>query len=230
MAHDEGRDDAARIGLALERRFGGSAPAVDAGLPGLAALRSVAERRSIRSYDGARAAAPDLVRLLCAVALSSPTKSDLQQRDIVLLEEAAQRRRVTALLGEAWIETAPIFLVFCGNNRRQRQIHEWRGRPFSNDHLDAFFNAAVDAGIALATFVNAAEAVGLGLLPDQPDPQPRSRSEPHPGAAVPCLSRSWHDVGMARTGGHAEPPAAARCDGACRPVRREQSRSTHRHL
>jgi len=55
--------------------------------------------------------------------------------------------------------------VFCGNNRRQRQIHQWRGHDFANDHLDAFFNAAVDAGIALGTFVAAAEAVGLGCCP-----------------------------------------------------------------
>jgi nitroreductase/FMN reductase [NAD(P)H] len=72
---------------------------------------------------------------------------------------------VTALLGERWIETAPAFLVFCGNNRRQRQLQQWRSRPFPNDHLDAFFNAAVDAGIALATFVTAAEAIGLGCCP-----------------------------------------------------------------
>jgi nitroreductase/FMN reductase [NAD(P)H] len=55
--------------------------------------------------------------------------------------------------------------VFCGNNRRQRLVHEWRGFPFVNDHLDAFFNAAVDAGIALAQFIVAAEAVGLGCCP-----------------------------------------------------------------
>lgn len=38
-------------------------------------------------------------------------------------------------------------------------------RPFVNDHLDAFFNASVDAGIALASFVTAAEAAGLGCCP-----------------------------------------------------------------
>jgi hypothetical protein len=37
--------------------------------------------------------------------------------------------------------------------------------PFTNDHLDAFFNAAVDAGIALSTALIAAEAVGLGGCP-----------------------------------------------------------------
>jgi hypothetical protein len=55
--------------------------------------------------------------------------------------------------------------VFCGNNRRQRQLHEWRGHAFANDHLDAFFNATVDAAIVLATFVAAAEAAGLGCCP-----------------------------------------------------------------
>ena len=40
-----------------------------------------------------------------------------------------------------------------------------RGKPFPNDHLDLFFNATVDAAIVLATFMRAAEAVGLGCCP-----------------------------------------------------------------
>lgn len=39
------------------------------------------------------------------------------------------------------------------------------GEPFPNDHLDAFFNASLDAGIALAFFMSAAEAMGLGCCP-----------------------------------------------------------------
>jgi nitroreductase/FMN reductase [NAD(P)H] len=39
------------------------------------------------------------------------------------------------------------------------------GVPFVNDHLDGFFNAAVDAAIALAAFVAAAERIGLGCCP-----------------------------------------------------------------
>jgi nitroreductase/FMN reductase [NAD(P)H] len=124
----------------------------------------MAGRRSCRAYSD-RPVAADLVRSLCAIALSAPTKSDLQQRDIVVLADAEQRRRVTSLINDPWIDTAPVFLVFCGNNRRQRQWHEWRSRPFPNDHLDAFFNAAVDAAIALATFVTAANLAGLGTCP-----------------------------------------------------------------
>jgi nitroreductase/FMN reductase [NAD(P)H] len=127
--------------------------------------RHLAGRGSCRQF-AERPVAPELIETLCALALCAPTKSDLQQRDIVIVEEPA-RARINALLStgplaQNWIPASPALLVFCGNNRRQRQLHQWRGKPFANDHLDAFFNAAVDAGIALSAFVLAAEAAGLG--------------------------------------------------------------------
>jgi nitroreductase/FMN reductase [NAD(P)H] len=64
-----------------------------------------------------------------------------------------------------WIVAAPVFLIFLANGRRLKFIAEMRDKPFPNDHLDQFFNAAVDAGIVLATFIRAAEAVGLGCCP-----------------------------------------------------------------
>jgi nitroreductase len=124
--------------------------------------RSIAERQSCRSYR-ARQVDPDLLRRLCALALCAPTKSDLQQRDIVIVDDPEKRARINALFpAMPWMADAPAFLVFCGNNRRLRQVSEGHGVPFANDHLDAFFNAAVDAGIALSAFALAAEAAGLG--------------------------------------------------------------------
>ena len=158
-------DIAQRIAASIAHRFGYHGPAVDPATPGLANLLRMLEHRTLRHYDAKRAVDPALLRAVCAAALAAPSKSDLQQRDIIVLEDAAQRRRITSLLGDDWILEAPCFLVFCGNNRRQRQIHEWRGHEFANDHLDVFFNAAVDAAIALGTFIAAAEAVGLGCCP-----------------------------------------------------------------
>ena len=128
-------------------------------------LALIAGRGSCRQFTD-DAVSLETVRTLCAIALSSPTKSDLQQRDIVIVESDEQRHKMTDLLGDfPWVKQAPLLLVFCGNNRRQRQISEWRDRQFVNDHLDAFFNASVDAGIALSTFVLAAESIGLGCCP-----------------------------------------------------------------
>src|SRR5581483_10171868 len=82
------------------------------------ALHAFLSHRSCRAFTD-RPVEPALVDLLCAAALSSPTKSDLQQRDLVVLDDPVQRKRITDLLTEyPWAATAPIFLVFCGNNRR----------------------------------------------------------------------------------------------------------------
>ena len=107
----------------------------------------------------------DLVRTLCAVALSSPSKSDLQQRDIVVVTDPVIRAELDAITGFEWQPAAPALLVFCANHARFHTCHRMAGVPVTNHHLDGFFNASVDAGIALSAFITAAERVGLGCCP-----------------------------------------------------------------
>ena len=153
-----------RLLTVLRARFG-TAPALTEAPRGVDVLADMANRRVIRRYTD-RPVDPALLDTLCAVALSAPSKSDLQQGDIVIVSDAGQREKLEALLPDnPWVKAAPVFLVFCGNNRRHRLLFEWRKRPFVNDYLDPFFNAAVDAGIVLATFTAAADRVGLGSCP-----------------------------------------------------------------
>jgi nitroreductase/FMN reductase [NAD(P)H] len=157
-------DLARSIAVALEQRFGEPFK-VDAALDGLPELMRQAAHRVHRRYLP-RDVDPDLLRLLCACALSAPTKSDLQQGDILLVRDRGKIEAIAALIPDMpWIAHAPVFLIFLGNGRRLPQIANWRGKPFPNDHLDLFFNAAVDAAIVLAQFARAAEAVGLGCCP-----------------------------------------------------------------
>jgi len=149
---------------ALKARFG-TAPALEDAPRNADVLAEMANRRVIRRYTD-RPVDPALLETLCAVALSAPSKSDLQQADIVIVADKGQREKLEALLPDnPWVKAAPVFLVFCGNNRRHRLLFEWRNRPFVNDYLDPFFNASVDAGIVLATFIAAADRVGLGTCP-----------------------------------------------------------------
>jgi len=158
------RNVATTIEAALTERFG-AAPAVDSALPGLDELARMAGHRSHRRFAD-HAVAPALLELLFACALSAPSKSDLQQADIVRVAERARIRAIADGIPDMpWIANAPVFLVFCGDNRRIRRIGEWRGKPFANEHLDHFMNAAVDAGIVMTSFIRAAEAVGLGCCP-----------------------------------------------------------------
>ncbi|MCV3273049.1 nitroreductase family protein [Roseobacter sinensis] len=148
----------------FSKRFGDT-PRVPAELADNAALKRLAGRASCRHFND-RTVDLDLLETLCAAALSAPSKSDLQQRDILIVTDADLRAALKSLLAaQQWIAEAPSMVVFLANNRRQRQIQAWHGQPFPNDHLDAFFNASLDAGIALATFLAAAEAAGLGCCP-----------------------------------------------------------------
>lgn len=155
----------------LRHRFGEVPEALrDAGLQAAGdeppvLWQALAGRGSVRAF---REPAPTLeeLRLIAALALAAPTKSDLQQRDLVLVDDPGQLEALKEIFADqAWTAGAPALVVFCGNNQRQRLLHEMRGHAFVNDHLDAFFNASVDAAIVLAAFVLTAEAAGFGTCP-----------------------------------------------------------------
>jgi len=149
---------------ALQERFG-ETPRVPDAVHGMQELVRIAARRVHRRYSE-RPVEIELVRLLCACALSAPSKSDLQQRDIVIVTDAAMRSAIADLLPHMpWVREAPAFLVFCANGQRVREGSRLRGKPFPNNHVDLFFNAVGDAAIALATCLHAAEAIGLGGCP-----------------------------------------------------------------
>jgi nitroreductase/FMN reductase [NAD(P)H] len=148
----------------LAERFGEDVK-VNEELTGLEALARIAGHRSHRRFLP-QPIEPDLLRLLCACALSAPSKSDLQQADIVIVSETAIRKTIVDTIPDMpWIMDAPGFLVFVGNGARLPMMSKRRDKPFPNDHLDAFFNAAVDGAIVMTTFIQAAAAVGLGTCP-----------------------------------------------------------------
>jgi FMN reductase [NAD(P)H] len=156
--------DVETIQTALSKRFGESF-SVDPTVSGLDGIARLANHRTIRRYSP-RAVDRELLDLLCACAFSAPSKSDLQQRDILAVRDTSKRNTIADMIPDMpWIREAPVFLVFLANGRRLPHIAEARGKPFPNDHLDLFFNASVDAALALATFTIAAETVGLGCCP-----------------------------------------------------------------
>jgi nitroreductase len=157
-------DFASFIQAALMERFGERLK-IGHDLAGLDELARIASRRVHRRFLG-RDISSELLRLLCACALSAPSKSDLQQGDILVIREKAKRDAIADLLPEMpWVSEAPVFLVFLANGRRLAEIARLRDRPFPNDHLDLFFNATVDAAIVMTTFLRAAEAAGLRCCP-----------------------------------------------------------------
>jgi nitroreductase len=128
-------------------------------------LTDILSHRSCRNYKP-DTIAEDLLQTLFAAAFSAPSKSDLQQACVIRVESREKQQRIANLSPyTTWVADAPLFMVWCGDSRRIRLLSQWRNHPFANDHLDAFMNAAVDAAIAMQTFIIAAESVGLGCCP-----------------------------------------------------------------
>ncbi|WP_158292132.1 nitroreductase family protein [Paracraurococcus ruber] len=129
------------------------------------ALAALLDRRVTRRY------APDpvpeaLLQTVLAGAQSAPSKSDLQQYAVIVLQDAAKIARIADWIGGMdWIKQAPVFLLFCGDVRRGRRVCALHGRRHANDNVDTFVNATADAALALGFTVMAAEAAGLGTCP-----------------------------------------------------------------
>lgn len=199
-AHDR-EELATSVEAALAERFGESFR-VDPAMSGLDELARIAAQRSHRRFLP-RAVEPDLVRLLCACALSAPSKSDLQQADILVVRDHDKQQAIAALIPDMpWIAQAPVLLLFLADASRLPRIAQLRGKPFPNDHLDLFFNAVADAAIVLGTFLRAAAAVGLGCCPI-------SAIRDHPAAIAELLALPERVVPLAglALGWPAEPGA-----------------------
>jgi nitroreductase len=138
---------------------------VGAEMPADGTLAQLLSHRTHRRYT-ADPVPDQVLDIALAAALSAPSKSDLQQVAVLVVKDRGKQAAIGAMIPDMpWIRTAPLFMVFCGDNRRIRRIAELRGRPFPNDTLDMFMNAAVDAGLVLQAFITAAGALGLGCCP-----------------------------------------------------------------
>ena len=149
---------------AIAQRFGDGGPSAE-GVADNEFIRRVLARKTVRRYS-ATMPEESLLDLLVAAALSASAKSDFQQASILRVSDPAKRSAIGALFpAMPWIGTSPVFFVFLGDARRLQRIGELRGKPVRNGTLEGFFNASIDAALALQTMVLCAEAAGLGVCP-----------------------------------------------------------------
>jgi len=128
-------------------------------------IEGLLSRHSIRSYKE-MAVSEELLELLLACAQSAPTKSNLQQYSIIVVQDQDIRDKLAPWCPRTnGLEGKPLLLVFCADIRRNQRIGKFHQRPHANNNMDTFLNATVDAALALGFFVMAAEASGLGTAP-----------------------------------------------------------------
>lgn len=145
----------------LRSRFGIDMPGTE--VPD--AVASLIDRRVARRYTE-QDIPESLLDALLAAAQSAPAKSDLQQYSVVVMRDRHGIKQIADWIGTMdWIATAPVFLVWCGDMRRGQRLCAMHDMAHANNNMDTFLNTAVDCTLAMAGFMAAADAVGLGTCP-----------------------------------------------------------------
>jgi nitroreductase len=121
--------------------------------------------RSVRKF-ASRAVTDDELTSLIAAAQSAPTSSNLQPWSVVAVRDPQRKARLAALAGnQAFIEQAPLFLVWVADLSRARRLAERAGTAVdAADYLETTLIGFVDTALAAQNAVLAAASLGLGSV------------------------------------------------------------------
>ncbi len=128
-------------------------------------LKSILSRKSIRKFLK-KPISKELLYLILAAAQSAPSKSNLQQYSILVIQDQNIKNEISNLIGNTkWALTAPIFFLYLADIRRNIKITNDRGYEHKNNNVDTFMNGVIDAALSMQSTICASESLGLGVCP-----------------------------------------------------------------
>jgi len=133
-------------------------------------LELMFSHRSIRKFTD-QTVSEESVKQIIKAAQSAATSSFLQAYSIIDVREPELRSKLKILCGDQeYVETAPLFLVFCGDVHRTKIVCDNEASKIGDNGLttyesgwtETFIIATVDAALAGQNAMLAAESLGLG--------------------------------------------------------------------
>ncbi|WP_449283461.1 NADPH-dependent oxidoreductase [Leucobacter sp.] len=121
--------------------------------------------RSVRRFLAAPVSDAQLEAIIGAAQRAS-TSSNLQAWSVVAVRDAERKRRISeAIGGHAYVETAPVFLVWVADFARNAELIRSHGvDPETLGLIENTLLGGIDVGIAAQNALLAAESLGLGGL------------------------------------------------------------------
>lgn len=129
-------------------------------------IKTILDHRSIRSYKEEMIKDEDL-DLIIKAAQAAPSSINGQQVSIIAVKDKARKAKMAELAGgQKWIDEAPVFLVFASDFYRAKLAAEKNGVDLViTEDLESIIVGSVDVGLAMGNAINAAESLGLGIVP-----------------------------------------------------------------
>ena len=128
-------------------------------------INYIISRASVRKFSK-KNISKELLTLLLTAAQSAPSKSNLQQYSIMVIQNQSLKNEIAKLIGDTkWALTAPVFLLFLADIRRNIKITNHKGYNHKNNNVDTFMNGVIDSALSMQSMISASESIGLGICP-----------------------------------------------------------------
>ncbi len=122
------------------------------------------QHRSIRKFTD-QPVSPACIESLIEAGQSAPTSSFIQACTVIQVKDSAKRAMLAECAGnQTYVETAPVFLVFCADMQRHQQMCELHQREMLSGFTEQFITATVDCALFAQNTAIAAESIGMGIV------------------------------------------------------------------
>lgn len=119
--------------------------------------------RSIRKFTD-QTIEQSVVETLIQAGQAAATSSFIQACTVIQVSQGEARNRLAEMSGnQAYVATAPVFLVFCADMHRHHLACDMHGAPMLSGFTEQFLTASVDCALFAQNVTVAAESLGLGI-------------------------------------------------------------------
>ncbi|RDL44303.1 oxygen-insensitive NADPH nitroreductase [Marinomonas piezotolerans] len=127
-------------------------------------IELLTSHRSIRKFTS-ESLPPNLLETLVKAGQGASTSNHVQACSVIRVSDAANRETIMALAGnQPYISTAPEFLVFCADMKRNVDAAERTGIEATRGMTEQLLVSTVDVALFAQNVAVAAESVGLGIV------------------------------------------------------------------
>ena len=118
--------------------------------------------RSIRKFKDTPVD-DEIVRIIIETAQCAATSNHVQAYTVIRVIDKKVRREIAKLSGpQAWVEQAPLFLVFCADLTRLEMACGMHAKEMANGFAEQLVVATVDTALLAQNAMITAESLGLG--------------------------------------------------------------------
>lgn len=129
-------------------------------------IKSIRNHRSIRKYLKKDVPA-EVLEAILESARAMPTSINGQQLSVIVVKDQEKKAKIAELAeNQAWIEQAPIFLIFVADFYKATIACEKNGMlEIIHESVEGTMVGTFDCGLAMGGAIIAAESMGLGVVP-----------------------------------------------------------------